>query len=140
MSALIGVTLALLVAAFARRVGLDRDGGFYPTVLIVVASYYVLFAVMGGSTRALVLESMVMAAFAVLAIAGFKGRVWLVVAGLAGHGVMDMFHARLVANSGVPEWWPPFCAAYDVVAAAVLAWIIKVPARPTLYSAPSKVR
>lgn len=140
VSYLIGILLALLVAAFARWVGLDRDGGFYPTVLIVVASYYVLFAVMGGSTRALILESTVMAAFAAFAVAGLKRSLWLVVAGLAGHGVMDAFHGRIVNNPGVPEWWPGFCLAYDVGAAAALAWVIKVPARAGLYSAPSEVR
>ena len=140
MSTLIGVTLALLVAAFARLTGFDRDRSFYPTVLVIVASYYVLFAVMGGGTRALFLESIVMAAFAAFAVKGFKGSVWLVVAGLAGHGVMDFFHGHIVTNPGVPEWWPAFCGAYDVVAAACLAWLIKVPARTTLYSAPSEVR
>ena len=41
-----GIVLSIGVAAFARRVGLDRDRAFYPTVAIVVASYYVLFAAM----------------------------------------------------------------------------------------------
>ena len=140
MSALIGVTLALLVAAFARLTGFDRDRSFYPTVLVVIASYYVLFALMGGSTRALILESMVMTPFAAFAVAGFKRSSWLVVAALAAHGVMDFFHGQIVTNPGVPEWWPAFCGAYDVVAAACLAWLVKVPARPTLYSAPSEVR
>ena len=56
MAYLVGVTLALAVSLFARLVGLDRDRAFYPTVLAVVASLYDLFAVMGGSTRALVSE------------------------------------------------------------------------------------
>ena len=46
---LVGFALALVVWAFARIVRLDRDGAFYPTVAVVSASYYVLFAVMGGS-------------------------------------------------------------------------------------------
>ena len=50
----IGILLALFICLFARSVGFDRDRAFYPTVLAVVASYYVLFAVMGGSTQALV--------------------------------------------------------------------------------------
>ncbi len=125
MSALVGVTLALLVAVFARLSGFDRDRSFYATVLIVVASYYVLFAAMAGSSSALILESMVMAAFAVFAVAGFRSRPWLIVAGLAGHGVMDFFHHHIVTNPGVPAWWPGFCLGYDVGAAAFLAWIIR---------------
>jgi hypothetical protein len=47
MEYLIGVILTLAVVVFAAVVGFDRDGAFYPTVLIVIASYYALFAVMG---------------------------------------------------------------------------------------------
>jgi hypothetical protein len=25
----------------------------------------------------------------------------------------------------VPRWWPEFCLAYDVTAAAYLAWLLK---------------
>ena len=35
----IGVILTLAVAAFALAVGFDRERAFYPTVLIVIASY-----------------------------------------------------------------------------------------------------
>jgi hypothetical protein len=51
MEYLIGLILSLVVAGFAIIVGFDRDRSFYPTVLIIIASYYVLFAVMGASRR-----------------------------------------------------------------------------------------
>ena len=54
MPYLAGIVLALTVSGLANLVGLDRDRAFYPTVLVVIASYYVLFAVMGGSGHALV--------------------------------------------------------------------------------------
>jgi len=117
----VGIVLAVVVYVFARLVGFDRDRAFYPTVAVVVASYYVLFAVMGGSSRALVLELLVMGGFVVLAVAGFKRRAWLVIAAIAGHGVQDFFHAGIVANSGVPVWWPAFCGSFDVVLGALLA-------------------
>ena len=47
----IGIVLSLSVALFASRVGFDRDRAFYPTVLIVIASYYVLFAAMSESVH-----------------------------------------------------------------------------------------
>jgi hypothetical protein len=119
----VGAVLAPLVSGFARLVGLDRDRAFYPTVLLVVASYYVLFAVMGGSMRALVLEMVVMSVFTVCAVAGLRYSPWLTVAGLAAHGLFDFVHAQIIDNPGVPEWWPAFCGAYDVVAAAALAWL-----------------
>lgn len=113
----IGFALALAVSSFARFVGFDRDRAFYPVVLIVIASYYVLFAVMGGSARALILESVLMSGFVAAAVFGLKRNLWLVAAALATHGVMDLFHGHLVDDPGLPEWWPAFCLAYDVVAA-----------------------
>jgi hypothetical protein len=98
----VGIAVALVVCTFARTVGFDRDRAFYPTVLVVIASYYVLFAVMGGSTRALALESVAMSAFVLFAVAGFKRNLWLVAAGLAAHGVFDFFHSQIVNNPGVP--------------------------------------
>jgi hypothetical protein len=121
---MVGVVLAGLVSVFARLVGLDRDRAFYPTVLIVIALYYVLFAVMGGSVHALLVETLVMTGFSVAAVVGFKRNLWLVAGALAGHGVFDFVHGYLVTNPGVPAWWPPFCLAYDVVAAGFLAWLI----------------
>ena len=122
MEYVIGIVLALAVSTYATAMQLDRDRAFYPTVLIVIASYYVLFAVMGGSTRAIVLESGLMGVFVVAASVGFRRSLWLVVAALAAHGVQDFFHARLIMNPGVPVWWPGWCLSYDVVAAGYLAW------------------
>jgi hypothetical protein len=124
MPYLTGVVLALLISVFAAVVGFDRDRAFYPTVLIVIACYYVLFAVIGGSSHALLVETLITAAFLLLAAIGFRGNLWLVVAGLAGHGIFDLLHQRVVANPGVPAWWPAFCMTYDITAAAVLGWLL----------------
>jgi hypothetical protein len=51
MEYLIGLVLSLVVAGFASSVGFDRDRVYYPVVLIVIATYYVLFASMGASAR-----------------------------------------------------------------------------------------
>jgi hypothetical protein len=120
----IGTALALVVAAAAALVGFDRDRAFYPTVLIVIASYYILFAVIGGSRYALVVESTATIAFAAVAVLGFRRGAWIVAAGLASHGLFDVLHSALVANAGVPRWWPGFCLAYDVTAAAAMLWMI----------------
>jgi len=132
MAFAIGIVIALIVSSFARLTGFDRERVFYPTVAIVVASYYVLFAAMSGSGGALVVELIVMTTFVLVAVIGFKFNLWLVSAALAAHGVLDVFHGVVVANPGVPEWWPPFCLTYDVAAAGFLAWLLmrsKVAAR-----------
>jgi hypothetical protein len=120
---LVGALLALAVGGLGTVVGLDRDRAFYPTIMIVIAFYYILFAVMGGSSDALLIEAAVAAVFFAAALVGFKYSLWLVVAALAAHGILDVFHSQLIANPGVPVWWPAFCSAYDGVAAGYLAYL-----------------
>ena len=124
MPYIIGIVLAVGVALFARCVGFDRDRAFYPTVLIVIASYYVLFAAMGDSVQTVLVELTVMALFAIAAVVGLKASPWIVVGALAGHGALDAVHGYIVRNAGVPAWWPAFCLAYDVGAAGALAWLL----------------
>ena len=124
MALLVGALLAFAVGLLARLSGLDRDRAFYPTAAIVIASYYCLFAVMGASTRALVLESVIAVAFVAVAVLGFRSSLWVVVIALAAHGLFDLVHGAILSNPGVPGWWPPFCSAYDVTAAGYLAWLL----------------
>jgi hypothetical protein len=123
LPALVGVALAIVVALFAHIVSFDRERAFYPVVLVVVGSYYDLFAIMAGGAS-LVSETAAFAVFAAAAAVGFRTSLWVVVAGLAGHGVFDLFHRAIVDNPGVPTWWPSWCLAYDVTAAACLAALI----------------
>ncbi len=124
MALLIGTSLAVVVGLFATVIGLDRDRAFYPTVMIVIAALYSLFAVLGGSTHALVLEALIGLAFIAGAVGGFKSSLWLVAGALAAHGIYDFVHDWVFTNPGVPSFWPAFCGAYDVVAAGYLAWLL----------------
>lgn len=125
MALVVGVLLAFAVGLFGTGTGLDRDRAFYPVVTIVTASYYALFAVLGASTQALVLESLVVLVFLAAAVSGFKSSLWVVVAALAAHGIFDLGHRALIANPGVPGWWPQFCLTFDVAFAAYLAWLLR---------------
>jgi hypothetical protein len=121
MEYIIGVVLGLAIGLLTSIVGMDRDRALYPAILIVIASYYDLFAIMGGGA-ALVSELVISAAFLVAAIVGFKTNLWVVAIAVIGHVVQDLFHSRLIANSGVPVWWPMFCASIDVAIGFYLAW------------------
>lgn len=125
MAFLVGVTLALSIGLLMSFTNFDRDRSFYPTIMIVIALYYALFAAIGGSPKALMLEAVPIAIFVVVAVAGFKYSLWLVVAALIAHGVFDVLHGQLIFNPGVPAWWPNFCLGYDVVAGLYLAWLLK---------------
>jgi hypothetical protein len=125
MEYIVGVLLALAILLFASAVGFDRDRSFYPTILCVIASYYDLFAIMGGSTRALLGELIVTAAFVALSAVGFRLNPWLIVGGLVAHGIFDFVHGGLIDDPGVPNWWPMFCLTFDVTAGAYLAWRLR---------------
>jgi len=124
MALLIGVLLAFAVGLLGTTSGLERDRAFYPTVTIVIASYYALFAIVGASTQVLVLESLAASVFLAAALAGFRSSLWIVVVALAAHGAFDLGHGSFIANPGVPGWWPAFCLTFDITAAAYLMWLL----------------
>ncbi|KFN43047.1 hypothetical protein [Arenimonas oryziterrae] len=124
MAALVGFLLAVAVGIFATALRLDRDRAFYPVVTIVVAAYYALFAVMGASTQTLVHEVLAGAVFLSLAVVGFRSSLWITAVALAGHGIFDFFHDAVIANPGVPSFWPAFCGSYDVTAGVYLAGLL----------------
>src|SRR5512141_2794942 len=107
MEYLVGVVLGLIVGGFATLSGFDRDRAFYPTVLIVIASYYSLFAVM-GTPRNPPLFIVIVAGIVLSAIALFAVNVIMcsVVCGIVGHAVFDFcIRPAVVTNRGVPRWW-----------------------------------
>ena len=89
-------------------------------VFVLIASVYVGFAVADGRPKVIAVESSVTFAFVVVAAAAVTGSPWLLVIGLAGHGLKDLWQHRrkFVANT---RWWPPFCLVVDYVAAVIIA-------------------
>ena len=63
-----GVGLAVVLAVFGKLTGYEKDRSFFPTLLIVIASYYLLFAILDGSVSTILIEIAVAAFFIVLAI------------------------------------------------------------------------
>jgi hypothetical protein len=124
MEYLIGVGLAVAVCVFALVAGWDRERVFYPTMAAPIATYYVLFAVMSGSTPVIVQESLAALLFLVMAAMGFRKNLWLAAAAIGGHGVFDLFHHMVIRNAGVPVWWPGFCLSFDVLAGCFLSVLL----------------
>ena len=73
-----------------------------------------------GRWHVIAIESGVAGLFVVVAAMSVSVSAWLLVLGLAGHGLKDLWQHRtqFVRNT---RWWPPFCATVDWVAAAILA-------------------
>lgn len=116
-----GLLLAPAVSVFGMLAGFDRDRSFYPMMLTVIAVLYMLFAAIAGGGTLFLAETPGMLVFGAAAVIGFRTSLWVAVAGLFGHGLFDAVHGHLIANPGVPAWWPAFCASYDIAAAGCLA-------------------
>jgi hypothetical protein len=91
--------------------------------LVIIASIYVGFAVADGRPIVIAAEVGVAAGFIILAAVAIGSSPWLVVIGLVGHGIKDLWQHRthFVANT---RWWPPFCLVVDLVAASVIAVLL----------------
>jgi hypothetical protein len=115
-----GVVWGCLQAASPLAFFWLDDTTVYALGLAVIAAIYIGFAVADGRGTVIAVETGVASVFVVVAAAAVTGSAWLLVAGLAGHGLKDMWQHRtgFVANT---RWWPPFCAAVDFVAAGLIA-------------------
>jgi hypothetical protein len=91
----------------------------YALGLVLIAAVYIGFSVADGRGQVIAIESGVAGLFVVVAAVGVSGSAWLLVLGLAGHGLKDLWQHRthFVRNT---RWWPPFCATVDWVAAGIL--------------------
>ena len=92
----------------------------YALGLVVIAPIYIGFAVADGRPRVIVAEAGVAAVFVVVGAVAITGSPWLLVVGLAGHGLKDLWQHRTHFVS-TTRWWPPFCMVVDWVVAAVIA-------------------
>jgi hypothetical protein len=115
-----GVVWGCLQAASPLAFFWLDDITVYAFGLTLIAAIYIGFGVADGRRKVIAVETAVAALFVVVAAVAVVGPAWLLVAGLAGHGLKDLWqqHSRFVANT---RWWPPFCATVDFVAATLIA-------------------
>jgi len=64
----IGAALGLFLGFFSRLTNFDRDRSYYAVVLIVIATYYVLFACIAN--EAIIAEIIVATIFSIIAVVG----------------------------------------------------------------------
>jgi hypothetical protein len=114
-----GVVFGLLQAATPLVFWWLDSATVYALGLVLIAAVYVGFAVADGRPKVITVESSVTCAFVVVAAVAVTGSPWLLVAGLVGHGLKDLWQHRshFVANT---RWWPPFCMVVDWVVAAII--------------------
>jgi hypothetical protein len=114
-----GVAVGLVQAATPLLFWWLTTATVYALGTAVIAAIYIGFAVADGRPKVIAVESGVAMGFVILAAVAVTGSPWLLVAGLAGHGLKDLWQHRthFVANT---RWWPPFCMTVDFVVAAII--------------------
>lgn len=120
---LAGVAVGILQAVSPAGLWWLDSALVWAITLVIIASIYVGFAVADGRPIVIAAEVGVAAGFIILAAAAIDSSPWLVVIGLVGHGLKDLWQHRthFVANT---RWWPPFCLVVDLVAASVIAVLL----------------
>jgi hypothetical protein len=98
-------------------------------VMSMVYGVYFGFAVKSGSSRDLAIEVVfILIGLTAAVLSVQSGGIYLAV-GLLLHGVWDLLHHpkwHVVGTPGVPLWYIPFCAIYDIgaaIAIGVAVWI-----------------
>ena len=114
-----GIVVGVLQAASPLAFWWLDAATVYALGLVLIASVYIGFAVADGRWLVIAVETNVAAIFVLVAAAAITESPWLLVVGLAGHGLKDLWQHRshFVANT---RWWPPFCLVIDWVVARSL--------------------
>src|SRR4051794_5481741 len=96
-----GIFVGLLQAATPLVFWWLNSATVYALGLAVIAAIYVGFAVADGRPKVIAVESSVALAFVVVAATAITGSPWLLVAGMVGHGLKDLWQHRThyVANT-----------------------------------------
>src|SRR3954453_9798409 len=89
-----GIVVGLLQAATPLAFWWLDSATVYALGLVGIAFIYIGFAVADGRLKVIAVEAGVPSAFVIVAAAAVTGSPWLLVAGLAGHGLKDLWQHR----------------------------------------------
>jgi uncharacterized protein DUF6010 len=98
---------------------------FHSVSLAMIAAIYLGFAFSDGRPSIVILELVAGTVFIVLALLGLWLAPMFIAAGLILHGLWDLAHRPHAIPTKLPAWYPPFCAAYDFVFAAVFLYLAR---------------
>ena len=114
-----GIGLGLLIITRFNQQRYQQKPRFYPLLLATFPLYYWLFAVWTGNLQVLIQEVVAGSIFllfvAVVMRASETKQLLLLSFGFIAHGVYDMLHHRIHAQTAAPVWWPEFCGVIDVI-------------------------
>jgi len=117
----VGITLAGVTAALLLALPEPMAKGAVAILLSVIAAIYIGFSLASKGELPVIKQVAGAIGFILLAFLGLWFSWWFLVAGLALHGVWDYLHHGRRGKGVVPRWYVPFCAAYDIALAILVA-------------------
>jgi hypothetical protein len=117
----VGAALGIATVVLALILGGSRHTVLAGVLLGAIGAIYFGFAVADGRPSAIAVQAGSATAFALIAYVGIReGSDVLIGAGFLAHAGWDMLHHEGRGPTRVRTWYPPFCAAVDVVIAVPL--------------------
>lgn len=114
----VGVVLALPVLALAYFLPRSRALDLMAVQLAAIAAVYAGSSLAGGSFSVISVEVAAITAFFAASLFGRWGSPAILVVGYLAHGAWDIAHHLGSIPTFLPDWYGPFCLAYDLVVAA----------------------
>lgn len=114
-----GVVVGAVQAGIALAFWWLDPSTVHALMVVLIAAVYIGFAVADGRTNVIVVESIVVAGFFVVAAVAVAVTPWLLVGLYLAHGAKDLWQHRHQFVRGT-RWWPPFCFAVDATVASIV--------------------
>ena len=119
----IGFVLGLLSAVFVLALPVPVQVPLVGVVLGAAGGAYVGFALTAAGTREQIIQWIGVVSFALTGAIGIGITAWALVAGWLLHAAWDLRHHGSRRGRWVPENYPMLCLGYDVVLAALAAYL-----------------
>ena len=114
-----GIACGVIISLAISLTNILTDAQGHAVLVAAIATPYLAFALLDGSTRSVALETTVLVAFTTAAFIVFDATAWVVAAVLASHAAWDVAHERFRITDRVGDY-PVWCAALDLSAAGTL--------------------
>jgi hypothetical protein len=115
----VGIAGGVLTALIAWSPFIPDPLAFHSVALTMIGAIYMGFAFSDGRLSIVILELSVATLFIILALLGLWLAHVFIAIGLILHGFWDLAHRPGGITTKLPNWYPPFCAAFDFVFAVV---------------------
>ena len=121
--------IGLILVAFCLYICRQNriEGWVYSVSLFGLPLVYMFFALFADSSAAILLELIAGLPFIIAGFIflqrGFKYSAYLLAGLWLSHAYYDIDHNRFFINSGVPDWYPLLCVAFDLVIGFYLIYL-----------------